>query len=134
MLCVALLRPAAAIPVPQEEPVKPENGEAQKTAAKKTRITAHFTVSAEGKSTLPPGSKIELKGDAASCKNLLRPPQHLGPEGATFPDLPLCRVKLWIYITGFETKIVSVDLAKYKDPMRILVKSKGPPVVDTSYP
>jgi hypothetical protein len=130
VLCLALPPFAAAIPLPQDEPPKPESTETKKTVEKKTNISVHFTVEAEGKSSLPTGSKIDLKGDARACKNLKRLQQHLGSDGATFPDVPVCKVRLWIYITGFETKTLSLDLAHYKGPARILVKSKGPPAVD----
>ena len=49
-------------------------------------------------------------------------------EEATFRDLPLCLVRLWIYITDFEFKIVKVDMANYRESRPIMVKSSGPPV------
>ena len=86
-------------------------------------------MSAEGRDKLPAGSTIELKGDEDACKKVRPPEQNITSDGVTFPDLPVCKVKLWIFITGFDAKILPVDLAHYKDPMRILVKSSGPPVV-----
>jgi hypothetical protein len=121
---------AVAAPVPQDEPGKPATSPARKPADKKAKINVHIIVSAEGKDTLPSGSKIDLLGNEPACEDVQRLKHSIGPDGATFPDLPVCKVKLKIYITGFDTKTVVVDLADYKDPMRILVKSTGPPVIN----
>lgn len=80
-------------------------------------------------SALPPGSTIELKGDDQACGDLSRHEQRLEPDKTTFLDLPVCRVKFRIFITGFNVQAVSVDLAKHKDPMKIVIKRTGPPVV-----
>jgi hypothetical protein len=68
-------------------------------------------------------------GNDPACEDVQRLKHSIGADGATFADLPICKVKLKIYITGVDTKTAFVDLADYKDPMRILVKSNGPPVV-----
>jgi hypothetical protein len=59
----------------------------------------------------------------------LKRDQHLEPDGVTSITLPLCKVKLNIYISGIDSKTVSVDLGKYKEPIKILVKLKGEPTV-----
>jgi hypothetical protein len=128
-LCLALLRLAVAAQAPQDETTKPENSPAPKTTQKKTKISVHIIVSAEGHDKLPSGSRIDLQGREEACKDVQRLQQSIGPDGTTFLDLPICRVELRIYITGFDTKIISVDLAAYKNPMRVLVKSKRPPVI-----
>jgi hypothetical protein len=115
--------------VPQDEPGKPGTSPAKKTADKKAKISVHIIVSAQGKDALPSGSKIDLLGNEPACQDVQRLQHGIGPDGATFPDLPVCKIKLMIYITGFDTKTALVDLADYKDPMRILVKTNGPPVV-----
>ena len=125
ILCVALWHVAGAVPVPQDEPGNPGTSHAKKPA----KINVHIIVSAEGKDTLPSGSKIDLLGNEPACEDVQRLKHSLGADGATFPDIPICKVKLKIYITGFDTKTAVVDLADYKDPMRILVKSSGPPVI-----
>ena len=129
ILCVALLPLAVVVPVAQDESDKPATSPAKKPVDKKAKINVHIIVSAEGKHALPSGSKIDLLGNEQTCQDVQRLQHSIGPDGATFPDLPPCKVKLKIYITGFDTKTVSVDLADYKDPMRILVKSNGPPVI-----
>jgi hypothetical protein len=107
-----------------------------KTGEKKTiktgpgsTVTLRIEISAQGMATLPTGSTIQVKGDDESCKHLEQE-QSINSEAATFTNLPVCKVKLHIYITGFDGKTVLADLAKYKEPMRIQVKSSGPPVVD----
>jgi len=116
--------------VPQSE--APDNKRTDLDPSQKTAdatITVHVEVSAEGMTKLPTGSTIRIKGDEKSCKNLEQE-QSLNSDRATFSSLPICKVKLKIYITGFDGKVLSVDLAKYKDPMKILVKSAGVPVVN----
>ncbi len=129
LLCVALAQVAVAAPASQDEPGKPAISPAKKPVDKKAKINVHIIVSAEGKDALPSGSKIDLLGNEPACEDVQRLKHSIGPDGATITDLPVCKVKLKIYITGFDTKTVVVDLADYKDPMRILVKSNGPPVI-----
>ena len=130
ILFVALSPFAVAAPVFQGEPKTPETSPANRPVDKRGKLDLHIIVSAQGKKTLPSGSKIDLLGNEQTCHDLQRPQHSIGADGgATFVNLPLCKVKLTIYITGFDTKIVSVDLASYHDPLRILVKSNGPPIV-----
>ena len=129
ILCVALSCLAVAVPGPQNEQDKPKI-----SPAKKAKIDVHIIISAQGKNPLPSGSKIDLLGNEPRCQDVQRLQHSLGPNGATFPELPVCKVKLKIYITGFNIQIVSVDLAHYKDPMRIQVQSKGPPVISIGLP
>jgi hypothetical protein len=150
LLCLALSSAARAVALPQEESpktkkieptkIEPTKAEVKQDERTKTgtptakpaptsKITVRVKVSAEGRSALPAGSTIELKGDDPACGNLTRPEQSLEPDETTFPDLPVCKVKFRIYITSFDVKAVSVDLAKHKDPMKILVRKSGAPVV-----
>jgi len=126
LLCLALLQLALATPASQDESGQPNNA----IKSEKKKITLHIQLSAEGMDPLPTGSTIELKGDEETCKTNVQQTQHVELGEATFPDLPVCKVRLWIFITGFDTKTVPADLAKYKDPIRIVVKSNGPPVVN----
>jgi hypothetical protein len=129
ILFVALLPLAVAVPVLQGEPTNPETSPANTPVDKKANIDLHIIVSAEGKQTLPSESKIDLLGNEQACHDLQRLRHSIAPNGkATFVDLPACKIKLTIYITGFDTKSISVDLAHYKDPLRVLIKSNGPPV------
>lgn len=123
-----------ANPPPQTAASEPGNG----TAAPNTEgnpktpqapLLFHLKVSAEGMETLPTGSTIELKGNQEKCKSL-KQKQIIRSGEVTFQDLPICKVQLLIFITGFATKQVSIDLAGYSQPMRILVKTNGPPEVD----
>jgi hypothetical protein len=89
-------------------------------------ILLHIKISAQGMEAVPNGSSIDLKGNQETCRKLERT-QNLQAGNATFPDLPVCKVQLRIFITGFNTLLVCVDLANYQDPLRILVKHNEPP-------
>jgi hypothetical protein len=139
LLCLGLSLAARAPSVAQEEsgrsptskPTKPEGqgDDRTKTATPVPRISVDVKVSAEGMSALPPGSTVGLKGDDQACGDLSRLEQRLEPDKTTFLDLPVCRVKFRVFITGFNVQSASVDLARYKDPMKIVIKRNGPPVV-----
>jgi hypothetical protein len=148
LLCLTLAILAVGARFPHQEAGKPKSQDIKKTSdakqsddGKKTdekktvkptpgsTITLRIEVSAQGMDMLPTGSSIQLKGDDGTCKQLEQE-QSINSDQATFTNLPVCKVKLRIYITGFDGKTVLVDLAKYKDPMRIQVKSNGPPVVN----
>jgi hypothetical protein len=85
-------------------------------------------ISAEDKPTIPSGSKIEWESIGDSCKSASGE-QNLRPTDATPLTLPVCKVKLTIFITGFNAKAVTVDLVgnekKYGDPIQIKVKVQG---------
>ena len=112
----------------EEKQIKTEE-KSKKAALKK--LTLQLVVTAEGKSELPPESRITLTGKD-KCGDLQDQESRLSTEGkATFHDVPECKVTFRIMVSGFETKIASVDLAKRKDPqIRIQVKVTGPPVVE----
>jgi len=158
LLCLALSVLAGAAHSPRQEVDKSKSrdvrataeaklpDEAKKTDGKKTdekktdekktgktgpgsTVTLRIEISAQGMERLPTGSTIQVKGDDESCRHLEQE-QSINSEAATFTNLPVCKVKLHIYITGFDGKTVPADLAKYKEPMRIQVKSNGPPIVD----
>jgi len=135
LLCLFFVRLTVATPAPQDETIKPGSSDTKhadenktKKASSETAIPIHIKVFAQGRQALPAGSTIELKGDQETCKKLQRT-QNIQSGEVTFTDLPVCKVQLRIFITGFDAQLVSVDLANYKDPMRILVKSDGPPLV-----
>ena len=139
MLCLTLLstpgagqRTQAKARPPSDFPAEGKQTGVETTAKhdSDSTITIDIKVSAEGIETLPQGSTIELKGDDESCKDLRRPEEPIGPDGeVAFSDLPVCKVKLSIFITGFDFKTTVVDLAKYKGPIQIRVKVNGPPEV-----
>jgi len=129
---------------PQEEKPQEEQIEKQKKAEEKRtkteekskkaelkKLAFQLVVTAEGKSELPPESRVTLTSKD-ECADLQDQESRLSTEGkASFHDVPECKVTLRIIIPGFETKIASVDLAKRKDPqIRIQVKVTGPPVVE----
>jgi hypothetical protein len=95
----------------------------EKTASVKVLI------SAEDKPAIPSGSKIEWESTGDGCKSVTGE-LNLRPSEATPLTLPVCKVKLTIFITGFSTKAVTVDLVgnekKYADPIHIIVKLQGP--------
>ncbi len=135
LLFLAFLRPAVAMALPQEEANKSKKNDAAKGDEKKNDATARvkIKISAEGKSSLPSGSKIEWQGIEETCKDVTGK-RRLESSGATSVSLPVCKVKLMVFITGFDTKAVTVDLAgneeRYNDPIRITVKHQGPAEVD----
>lgn len=120
--CLAL-GSATAVLAPVDPAEKPAE-EATKAVEKPSAITMRIAVSAEGMERLPEGSRVELKGENG-CKNLERG-QMILSGGALFPDLPLCKVKLRIFITGFPTKAASLDLTNYKRPITVVVREDGP--------
>jgi len=126
LLGLVLFQIAGAIVIPQDEPNKPDNSDAKKTDS---TISVRIKVSVQGMKALPTGSTIQLKGNQDACKEAVEREQPIQSGQATFEDLPVCAVRLWIYITGFNSQTVKVDLANYKDPLQIMVKSNGPPVV-----
>ena len=135
VLFLALMLAGVGDAFAQEEADKAKKNDSAKTEEKKSNSTASvkITVSAEGKSSLPTGSKIEWKSlddngkSAAGVKNL-------DSNGTTPLSLPICKVKVWIYITGFDTKAFTLDLGgkeeKYNDPIRVTMKRQGPVEVE----
>jgi hypothetical protein len=135
ILSLTLMLLAVGSAVAQEEKDKPKNNDSPKTEEKKSNSTAsvRIMVSAEGKSSLPSGSRIEWKSlddngeGAAGTKNL-------ESSGATSLSLPVCKVKVWVFVTGFDTKAVMLDLNgkedKYNDLISIKVKRQGPAQVE----
>jgi hypothetical protein len=89
-------------------------------------------VSAEDKPAIPSGSKIQWEGTGDGCRT--EPiEQSLRATDATPLTLPVCKVKVTIFMTGFPAKAVTVDLVgnekKYADPIHIKVKLQGSPEV-----
>jgi hypothetical protein len=131
---VLLVLSRSAFVLPQDKINKSKKEEAAKTAEKKTNstVTVKIKVSVEGKSSLPSGSRIEWRGVPESCKSVTGM-KNLGSDGAVSLNLPTCKVKLMVFITGFDTKLVTIDVPenknKYKDPIRIKVKHQGSPHV-----
>lgn len=139
LLVLAVLWPAKGLP--QDHPDKSKQNEAPKAEEKRndSAVSLKILISAEGKEAIPSGSKIQWEGSEENCKEVSGE-QNLRPTGATPVRLPVCKVRLTIFITGFNTKAVTVDLAgnekRYAEPIRIIVKLQGPaevtwtPVVD----
>ena len=134
LLCAALLLSSIATPALQGNADKPGNGGAKpaadgkaKAQAKRATIPLHIKVSAEGMQKLPSGSKVEIRGQEGCADLQSTHPILLGE--ASFPDVPRCKILLRIIITGFNVQNVPVDLARYQDPMKVLVKISGPPEV-----
>jgi hypothetical protein len=139
VLCLSLARLATGSPILQDEN-KPANGDTKHTEESKTKKAApgstiflHIKIHAQGKEKLPVGSSIEVRGSQETCKKLERT-QNIQSDEIMFPDIPVCKVQLRIFITDFNAQAVSVDLIEYKDPMVILVKSVGPPEVSYGVP
>jgi hypothetical protein len=138
LLCLGLIRATAAVSWVQSEPDKPKTGDTPKPSDKTDKsppadsvMTVRFKISAEKSPTLPTQSKIEMSGADEKCKDV-QGSQYIKSGEVTFTKLPVCKIKLTIFITGFNSQIVSIDLAKYKEPILIMVKSTGDPVVATA--
>ncbi len=129
LLCLALLRSAVAVPGRQEETAKPPVSDTNKRL-----ITVHISVSGEGMDKLPTGSTVELTGDdkaaSAACRKVKSLEQSIHSGEVTFPDVPMCKVNLRFFVTGFDSQTVSVDLMKHKEPLHVLIKHKGSPEVE----
>lgn len=138
LLCLGLVRATAAVSLLQAEPDKPKTGETPKPNDKTdnrppadTTMTVRFKISAENKPAIPTESKVEMSGTNEKCKNV-QGSQVIKSGEVTFTKVPLCKIKLKFFITGFNTKSVVVDLANYKEPMLISIKVNGDPVVTSA--
>ena len=95
----------------------------------KKRVTVKVKLSAEGNAVLPSGSKIQWEGIGDTCKKISGE-KAVQSAGETTMTIPVCKVKLTMFITGFDTKAIVVDVAsnahRYSNPIRITVKRQGP--------
>jgi len=134
-----VLGSSATLAIPQDsEPKEVRKAESKKNDQKNgdhknqssTEFTLRVKVTAEGMTQLPSGSQLTLNG-RAGCEELHRS-MTLDVEGnGNFPRIPPCKAQIVVIITGFDTKMASVDLASYKDtPMRVHVSADGPPQVN----
>lgn len=118
---------------PPKGPGKQPNEDSTKDAGKQQLRTAkvQLLVTAEGRTKLPSDSRVVLEG-GQGCGELATQQSGLSSDGkASFPDVPLCQVRLRITIPGFETKFARVDLtARDGAPIKIQVKANGPPVIE----
>jgi hypothetical protein len=122
----------------QEEPAKaPPSGKSEPKAAPKSAdkkgagrdlITVQFKITLEGETEISLPSSVELKASEPDCEKLDRT-GSLDAEGlVTVSKVPACKTAVWIFITGLDSKVVLVDLAKYMDkspPIQILVSKQG---------
>ena len=108
----------------------PQQSNSQRAAARE--IAFSVLVSADGKPTLPDNSKIEWKGTGEGCTDE-NGSQSLHASGETRLTLRVCKLRLLIFITGYNTKQVLADLTDQNrregDSMSIVVKHDGDPVV-----
>ena len=88
------------------------------------KVDLHIKIAAENMATLPAGATVEMKGDEDRCKDLLEG-QTIVASSVNFQDVPVCKVRLDVVITGFNVNRVKVDLASYKEPMEIKVNKAG---------
>jgi hypothetical protein len=134
LLVLASLHAPLGSAVSQEAPDKSTKPDASKADEKKNNslISVQIKISADGKPSLPSESKIQWSGADDACKQKLEE-KSIGPGGVTTVTVLPCKIKVLIMITGFDTKTVTLDLAKNneKSPqtVTITVKRQGPPVV-----
>jgi hypothetical protein len=92
----------------------PPKGEAKKDAPKSdsTPVMAlRFKVTVSGNTVIPGNSSLEIKASDSGCGNLERW-LGLNAEGiAIASEIPVCKVAVWILITGLDAKETTLDLA-----------------------
>lgn len=125
---------SVAKPHENEPPADTKPAEAAPAEAKPlARSTVDIEVSAEGKETLPSGSRLDWSGVDPECKKETGN-RRLEASGPTTMSLPACSVKLTLFVTGFDTKQVLLDLGpgahKAHGTIHIKIKKQGPPEVD----
>ena len=125
LLCLMPLCVVSSISGFQSDHDKPKTGDKfEKKGPGDSVINVRFRISAENKETLPTQSKVELSGADDKCKNV-HGNQDIKSGEVTFSKLPVCKVKLKIFVTGFNTQVVVVDLAGYQEPMSVVLKADG---------
>jgi|SRR5215467_13531961 len=135
LLLLTLLLQINTIARPQDPPDKPNKGDAPKTEDRTHNSTASIQIkfSAENKAELPSGSRIQWNGEDSSCKQT-KGGQPIGAGGMTSLEVPVCKINILIFITGFNIKTVALDLPKnserFKDTIHITVRRQGEPEVD----
>lgn len=132
LLLNALMMSAASTSSAQDRADKPPRaGGEPKMAGVKVQIAAQDTP------VIPSGSKIRWEGTGEGCTGVAGE-QSIRPTEVTPLTLPVCKVKLTIFITGFTTKAVTIDLVgnekKYADPIQIAVKLQGAAEVSWTHP
>lgn len=119
--------PAKAPPSEKSEPKAGPKNDAKKTASRDV-MTVQFKVSLEGQTEISLPSSVELKASEPDCEKMDRS-ASLDADGlVTISKIPVCKVALWIFVTGLDSKVATVDLSRYKDkhpPIRILVNRQG---------
>jgi hypothetical protein len=107
---------------------KPAERAAEKTAA----MTVHVALYANELKELPDGSSIELKPDSESCNKMKNMESDIHSGRATFADVPVCKVKFFVFVTGYNTQSIPVDLLKCKEPITIKIDSQASPKASCS--
>lgn len=91
-------------------------------------MTVQFKVTLEGETVIPPLSSVELKAGGPDCEKLDRVGMLDAGGLVTVSKIPVCKVAVWILITGLDSKVIVIDLVKYKDreqPIQILLGKEG---------
>lgn len=123
LILLALLLPPVA--VPQQAPARPNT--------ENKKVSIRIKITADDKPSLPSGSKIQWNSEDHACKQTSGDPQPIGPGDVTFLSVRLCRINILIFITGFDTKMVTLDLpknsGKLKNEIHITVRRQGKPEI-----
>lgn len=134
---VVLFCLTSAFSISHGQDEKAQNGTAKSDAKKKDNgkkgdkkrlsdpTSLHIKVLAESMATLPPESKIELRSDEEACGDLPPRERPIRPAGVVFDSLPVCKVKLRVFITGLPSTQIPVDLAVNRGTMTIEIRSAG---------
>ncbi|MEO8052627.1 MAG: hypothetical protein ABI833_19645 [Acidobacteriota bacterium] len=130
LLGLAILAPLAE-PVPQEDRSENKKAESKKnsTAPAAAPVVVDYKISVEGMTSIPRESKVEVEG-LNNCEASATARINTGGQG-TFKSIPPCIAELKISITGLNTRIAQIDVAKYKGApvkIEIILSSKLPNV------
>ena len=113
---------------PKNDSEKP----AERATEKTTTMTLHVALYANELKELPDGSSIELKPDSDSCNKMKSIESDIHSGKATFANVPVCKVKFVMFVTGYNTQSISVDLLKCKEPITIKIDSQASPKASCS--
>ena len=101
------------------------------------RASLSVLISAEDRPAIPAGSKIRWEAADETCKGE-QGELILRPKEPTPLTLPICKLRFTIFVTGFATRAVTIDLVgnekKFSQTIHITMKSQGDPVVDWPNP
>jgi hypothetical protein len=96
-------------------------------AQNETVVSLDIKVEAEDVIPLPDQSTIELNASESDCARTIHQAKPLHDGKATFKDVPVCKVMLTIFVTGFRVQKVPLDLAGLREfAILVQIRNSGP--------